>query len=469
MLKYLLALFFIGGSTCLFSQTYNFSDSAIVQAKVWSKNKEKKVVYSNWKPNITHTIGMIRGFDTSLVDENLDKYGGSPVVKSSSTGYFRVEKLNNRFWFIDPLGNSFLNTAINGIRPGTSSSTLKSLNDKFGNLNDWITMVNSNIKSFGFNSSGSWSDVATITKFNKSNNNPFVYCTQLSVLGGFMKETKKKKESKDYPILALVFNKDFENFCQNKILENKDKFSDPNLLGHFSDNELPFQENIISAFLSINDEADEAYQFALKYVNEKQINVAEITKEQKEEFAGIVATRYYQTVGNTFKKYDPNHLYLGSRLHSSVKNNKAVLNAAEKYVDVLSINFYGSWELRAKENELWEKLEKPFIITEFYTKAEDTKMDNLSGAGWIVSTQNDRGLHYQNFLLSFLPNKNFIGLHWFRYQDNDPSDTTADASNLDSNKGVVNVNYEWYTPLVNAMKQINDRKYRLINFIENKK
>jgi hypothetical protein len=93
-------------------------------------------------------------------------------------------------------------------------------------------------------------------------------------------------------------------------------------------------------------------------------------------------------------------------------------------------------------------------------------MENLSGAGWIVATQQDRGIHYQNFLLSLLTNKNFIGLHWFRYQDNDPKDNTADPSNLDSNKGMVNVDYEWYIPLVNAMSQINNRKYRLVNFIE---
>ena len=159
-------------------------------------------------------------------------------------------------------------------------------------------------------------------------------------------------------------------------------------------------------------------------------------------------------------------MYLGSRLHSSAKNNIEVLKAAEKYLDVISINFYGHWDLRPKENELWGQLNKPFIITEFYTKGEDTKMQNLSGAGWIVSTQKDRGIHYQNFMLSFLPNKNFLGLQWFRYQDNDPNDKSSDPSNMDSNKGLVNTEYNYYEPLTNAMSQINNRKYRIINFID---
>lgn len=35
---------------------------------------------------------------------------------------------------------------------------------------------------------------------------------------------------------------------------------------------------------------------------------------------------------------------------------------------------------------------KPFIITEFYTKAEDSGLTNVTGAGWKVRTQKDRGI-----------------------------------------------------------------------------
>ena len=66
-----------------------------------------------------------------------------------------------------------------------------------------------------------------------------------------------------------------------------------------------------------------------------------------------------------------------------------------------------------------------------------------------------------------MENKNCIGIHWFRYQDNDPKDNTADPSNLDSNKGLVNTNYEFYTPLINSMSQINNRKFRLIKHLDN--
>ena len=77
------------------AQKFTFNDSIIVQAKVWNKNKEKKVTYSDWKPNVSHKVEMISGFDIELTDENIDKYGGSSSVKRGSTGFFRIEKINS--------------------------------------------------------------------------------------------------------------------------------------------------------------------------------------------------------------------------------------------------------------------------------------------------------------------------------------------------------------------------------------
>jgi hypothetical protein len=93
-------------------------------------------------------------------------------------------------------------------------------------------------------------------------------------------------------------------------------------------------------------------------------------------------------------------------------------------------------------------------------------MDNISGAGWIVKTQEERGIHYQNFGLTLLTNKNCVGWHWFRYQDNDPSDNTADPSNKDSNKGVVDTKYNWYAPLSIKMKELNTNIYTIIHFLD---
>ena len=62
--------------------------------------------------------------------------------------------------------------------------------------------------------------------------------------------------------------------------------------------------------------------------------------------------------------------------------------------------------------------------------------------------------------------KNCVGWHWFRYQDNDPNDAKADDSNKDSNKGIVNLNYDFYSVLTQKMKELNTRVYQLINYFD---
>lgn len=202
-------------------------------------------------------------------------------------------------------------------------------------------------------------------------------------------------------------------------------------------------------------------------MTDKGITSTTITAQQKEEFIGWITQQYYSIVAAAIKKNDPNHLYIGSRLHSSAKNNPYIFKAAEPFIDIISINYYGFWQPKEKHISDWATWsDKPFFITEFYTKAAETGMGNMSGAGWLVKTQTDRGIHYQNFCLELLKAKNCVGWHWFRYQDNDPNDPTADPSNSDSNKGVVDTQYNFYEQLMTKMKQLNDNAYALINYFD---
>jgi hypothetical protein len=65
-------------------------------------------------------------------------------------------------------------------------------------------------------------------------------------------------------------------------------------------------------------------------------------------------------------------------------------------------------------------------------------------------------------VLTLLRSNSCVGWHWFKYQDNDPTDTTADPSNRDSNKGMLDNRYEVYPDLVETMKAVNERRYGLM-------
>jgi len=139
-------------------------------------------------------------------------------------------------------------------------------------------------------------------------------------------------------------------------------------------------------------------------------------------------------------------------------------------VDVIAINYYRVWTPVAADMQNWEAWSgRPLLVTEWYTKGEDSGMPNYSGAGWIVKTQNDRGLFYQDFTLALLESGNCVGFQWFKYQDNDPTDTHADPSNTDANKGMVNNEYMVYEPLVSRMVELNTHVYSLIDFFDRRK
>ena len=88
------------------------------------------------------------------------------------------------------------------------------------------------------------------------------------------------------------------------------------------------------------------------------------------------------------------------------------------------------------------------------------------GAGWLVHTQDERGIFYQNFVNELIKGGACVGWHWFKYGDNDPTDPRNDPSNRDSNKGMVTWDFRRYEPLADRMREINNCTYNLSRFHE---
>jgi hypothetical protein len=471
MYKYfvLIGLTFLISSTSM-AQSIFFNDSILIQTKIWSRDSNRKIQYSDWKSFSSHTVEMLSGF-VPKKQVKFSKFGGNLAYKLDATGFFRTEKVKGRWHVIDPEGYPFVVAAINSFRQGKSPNNEKAFVEQFGSIEKWASTSIQTFQNLGFNTAGSWSEIEPIIQFNKTAKKPFAYTTQLSLLANYVRlAVKKAPERKDAPALSFIMDDAFAVYCNEqsqKIAINK---SDANLLGHFSDNEIAFMHTEFKDILLISDKSDKCLIAAKQWMTNKGVDEKTITREQKEEFIGMITGIYYKTVSSAIKKYDPNHLYLGSRLHSSAKNNKFIFASAEPYIDIISINYYGYWQPQQKDVTDWENWSnKPFFITEFYTKAEDSGMPNVSGAGWLVKTQEDRGIHYQNFTMQLLMARNCVGWHWFRYQDNDPNDPTADPSNNDSNKGLVNTKYQVYETLSEKMRTLNDNKYRIINYFDSNK
>ncbi|MEI6749733.1 MAG: agarase [Bacteroidales bacterium] len=458
-----LLCFLVLGS-CRTNKLAGNSDSIVVDAKKWSK-KNGKVSYSDWTKCKAVTIDLLPGYK-SVADENFSKYGGDIELKMKATGFFYAKKIENRWWIIDPEGYKCWHVGVSGVRPGNSDRNEKALISKFNTVEKWIVQTDHDLINMGFNGVGCWSDVPMVQYSNKQNSTSLSY----TMIWNFYANYEKQRKSQNMKGMSFaVFDPEFESFCNEQAIKTEETNNDPNLLGHFSDNELQFSEKILDEYLSVGNENDSNYMAALYWLKLSGKSPDQINDSLRNSFLGFVADRYYKVVSSAIRMHDPAHMFLGSRLHGRPKHNEGIIKAAGRYADIISINYYGQWEPSQKHFDEWSAwTDRPILITEFYTKGDDSGLGNVSGAGWRVKTQNDRGVFYENFCLKLLQMNNCVGWHWFRYMDNDPTDKTADPSNSDSNKGIVDNNYQYYNPLINHMRLLNMNRYKLIKYFKKK-
>ncbi|MDQ6610155.1 MAG: hypothetical protein M3Y85_10085 [Bacteroidota bacterium] len=452
-------------------QQNEFGNTIKVAAEVRGKDKDGKITYADWKDFQTLLVDSLKNFK-QISAPLLDKYGGDATKTLAGKGFFSVVNKDGRWWCVTPEGHAYINMAVNSINRGGSERNTKAFDEKFGSEKVWMAFTTSLLRDAGFNSGGSWSDTKAIVAANSSANKPLAYCINWNFMSQYGRQrggTFQVPGHTGYPgNVIFVFDPAFPPFCDSLAKQVSQYKNDKALFGYFSDNEMPFNIGNLEGYLSL-PENDFGYIAAKKWLDEKRIIKEQLTEQDKKDFLAYEAEKYFAIVSKSIKKYDPNHLYLGCRFYSGEKNIPEFMKAAGKYLDIISINYYGAWTPSQTSMDNWAEWSgKPFIITEYYTKGEDSGLPNISGAGWIVKTQEDRGKFYQNFCLGLLQSKACVGWHWFKYQDNDPTQKATDPSNNDANKGIVDNNYKPYEPLLAKMKQLNVNSYALINYFDKK-
>ena len=422
--------------------------------------------YTDYEPFKTRVVDNLAGYEAPEEPQRLSRYGGWLDKQTEATGFFHVKKIDGRWWGVDPDGYLYINSAMNSLRMGPSERNQQALKDSFGTRENWMSQTIRMLQDIGFNSAGSWSDHRAVIEHNKIAERPFAYTINWNFMSSYGRErggTYQRPGNTGYPNQAIfVFDPGFEEFAFRHAKQLKEFKDDPNLYGHFSDNEMPFRLSALDDFYTL-PENEPGHHGAREWLWRNEITIEDATDQHREKFLAYVADRYFSIVSAAIKENDPNHMYLGSRFHGSERNRQLFMETVGKYLDVVSVNYYNRWtpeEDHMENYTIWTG--RPFIITEYYTKGEDSGMPNHSGAGWIVRSQKDRGLFYQNFNLALIESGNCVGWHYFRYQDNDPTATGVDPSNIDGNKGIVDNYYRVWKDFVQKMKEINLQVYDLI-------
>ena len=439
---------------------------------------------TNYTKYPTRALNTLKGYTANTAETaKYDVYGGlmDESMKQEATGFFYTKKIGDRWWTIDPLGYPFYRTAVVAIVTGSANQKAKVM-AKYGTNEAWAEATTDRLRELGFNSTGGWSSTANLINTEQ----PLAQTSILYVLKKYCQAHDldiSESGSTDllYGILP-VFDPGFVESAYATVKTGvKGYETSPAFYGWMSDNELPASMGMLDTSLTLDTNDPRfgytyatAWTFMYLKTGKKDVSLADVTEDLRKEYRAMVYDRYFKIVRQALDRYAPCHQFMGCRFVGGAFDDEYVMRVAGNWCDVISYNYYGVWEPNAEliaNQQKWAG--KPFIVTEWYAKGmdvweKDNRMTNESGAGWTVKDQNDRGFFYQNYSLQLLECKGCVGFDWFQYTDNDPENLSADLSNRNANKGVVDNNGEEYTTLTKYMGEINNQKYNLIKFFDAK-
>ena len=348
-------------------------------------------------------------------------------------------------------------------------STLDQVKKVYGNETNWMRLTVRQLASMGFHGVGGFSVDDKIMKYNSTNAYlPLTDTPKPNFLSGAVSKVGIALPENNNCRVGVVFHEDFPKGCQQYAKEALAPYKgNKYILGVMSDNELILSASSVDIFkemISLDDDTFVGKIAALKLMSDKGMeptvaayNAASSSKKEElqDAFAGQMAEIYYKSVHDAIKEVDPDMLYLGTRLHGKPKTQKSVIEAAGRWCDVITINYYGDWTPRLEEKvKNWQTwVDKPFMVTEFYSLSEDSGMANSSGAGFLVRTTLEKGFFYQNFCLALLESPHCVGWTWFRFIDGE-----------DSNHGLFTRSLQVYPEFGTLARELNYNAYDLIDY-----
>jgi hypothetical protein len=442
-----------------------------------------------------------------------DKYGGSlsgPQLRA--TGFFRTEKVAGKWWLVDPEGHLFFSHGIDCVRmqestaieereswfadfPGRQPefapflSHGRALMSHYGGRSpeifsfdcanllrkygpDWHELASQlahrRLRSWGLNTIANWSDEATflmrLTPYTDS------------IVSG--PATKAIEGSEGYwSKFPDVFDPSFADALRRSMEGKRGKSAgDAWCIGYFSDNEMSWGDDVSLAAATLKSPPDQAAKKL--FIADLQAKYSEIAKlnqawgtahaswqallesrdapdAQKAQadltaFYSKIAEQYFRTARDTIKAIAPNQLYLGCRF---AWVNRRAAAAAAKYCDVVSYNLY---RRSVADFPLIGGADVPLIIGEFHFGALDRGMFH---PGLVpVADQAARAQAYKDYVLGALRHPQFVGCHWFQYQDEPTTGRVYDGENYQI--GFVDVCDTPYPETIEACRAVGAMLYQ---------
>ena len=396
-------------------------------------------------------------------------YGGYLNARiDEGTGFFRTEKVDGRWWFVDPEGYLFLSHGVNVVQPGGGGNAVRI--DHRSNLwnelppegngfdpeqPDWasfgiwnlqrrygehysekaIDNIFNRMNRWGLNTIANWSG----DEVRLQNRIPFM--TQLGGLGI------------DGSLMGLadVYAPGFEEGIDAAVQRSTERYRDnPWLIGYFTGNEPAWRGIELRVIDLILEESDDRpiRQELIRYLGEED------TPERRVSFVHNTFRIFIETVDEALRRHSPGHLNLGIRFGGGAQDE--VLEICKGVFDVFSFNTYSLAPSHDLMDRFMEITDMPLLIGEFHFGTTDRGM---SQSLWQVDTQEERGIAYRHYTESAYSHPGLIGTSYFQWPDQDLTGRGYDGENY--NCGLIDVTDRPYPYMAEAISETSRRLYNV--------
>jgi hypothetical protein len=421
-----------------------------------------------------------------------------PAIHGRRTGFFHVEQLQGAWWVIAPNGEGFYAIGTDHCRYGGHwceklgyAPYGKVTQAVYGSEEKWAAVATDRLKAWNFNLLGAGCSESCRYR-------GLAHTEFLSLGSGYAAFDPLVKQV-HWTGFPNVFSPRWEQWCDKAAWRAcRPHRDDPWLFGYFLDNELEWWGKtgqdvglaLEAAKLPPDNPAKQALVNLLraKYHHLASLNQAwgasysswqelatapELTARHREAqrqdflaFVALAAERYFQVACQAVRRHDPNHMILGCRFAGDAP--PGVWEAAGKYCDIVSFNYYGRvdlWRAAAPGTaEQWtsyyRKAQRPLMITEWSFPALDSGLPCQAGAGMRVDTQAQKALCYEIYQRLIFSLPFMVGSDYFMWVD-EPALGISSTFPEDSNYGLVNERDEPYAELTQTAARVNAMAYGL--------
>jgi len=413
--------------------------------------------------------------EVSTAAYNYSKYGGYLNKQVKATGFFRIEKIDGRWWFVDPEGYLFLSVGIDCVNPGgggnakdidkrsnmfkelpTDEILAKITTGAGRNNNNTVSFGNWNLyRRYGDGFMAKANEMA-IKRMDKWGLNTIANWSSAGVYGqnkkAFTQQMRGIRMERSLMGLSDVYASDFVASIDSSMRSFTAEYkNNPWVLGYFVGNEpawLGQEERLCGLILEGEDKP-------IKAALQKYLQAGD-SPERRKEFIYETFDTFLQIIKKSFKKHAPNHLNLGIRFGNPDELDERLLNICKEAFDVFSFNCYDLYPNPDMMDRVLRITDLPMIIGEYHFGTVDRGM---AQSLWQVESEQERGVAYRYYTEKAYSHPGLIGTGYFQWCDQDLTGRRNDGENY--NCGLVDVTDRPYKHQVNAMMETAKRLFAI--------